>query len=113
MNHCHAVGVVHRDLKPENVIITEQGDVKIIDFGLSVMLSDSKSDNHNRFVGTPFYVAPEVIEGELGTKSDCWSLGVIMYALLTGRVPFNGVSSQSVFSRIKQSAVNFDAEELK
>jgi calcium-dependent protein kinase len=87
VNHCHASGVVHRDIKPENIMVGSDGELKIIDFGLSKLLSHSHT-LLNSVVGTPFYMAPEVIDGNYGSSCDIWSLGVLMYVLLSGYLPF-------------------------
>ena len=87
INHCHASGVVHRDIKPENIMVDLDGELKFIDFGLSKKFSDH-SKSLKTVVGTPFYMAPEVIESKYNEKCDIWSLGVLMYVLLSGYLPF-------------------------
>ncbi len=95
LNHCHFKKICHRDLKPENIVFTkkskdpvvidlenEEGDIKIIDFGLAKYLIENKSLKSK--VGTPYYVAPEVLEGDYDHRCDNWSVGVITYALLSG-----------------------------
>jgi calcium-dependent protein kinase len=122
INHCHSNGVVHRDLKPENIMYKEsskdgpgQGidEVKIIDFGLSKLLANPSKNTMRTLVGTPYYVAPEVLEGTYGAECDCWSLGVIMYALLSGCLPFFGSSPIEVFDKIRKANVNFEYKEFK
>ena len=109
INHCHSNGVTHRDLKPENIMYKEnkdqktsydQADIKIIDFGLSKMLQPSELVSMKTLVGTPYYVAPEVLDGDYGKECDCWSLGVIMYAVLSGCLPFYGQTPKEVFDKI-------------
>lgn len=76
VNHCHSNNIAHRDIKPENILIMENNDensIKIIDFGLSKQ--GLKRDKLHSIVGTPYYLAPEVLEGEYGIECDCWSLG--------------------------------------
>ena len=86
VNHCHASGVVHRDIKPENIMYGSDGEIKLIDFGLSKM---GKIHEHLKTIaGTPYYMAPEVLEGSYDSKCDIWSLGVLMYVLLCGYLPF-------------------------
>ena len=86
INHCHASGVVHRDIKPENIMITDSGSVRLIDFGLSKV---NKGDKRlTTIAGTPFYMAPEVLDGNYGAKADIWSLGVLLYVLVSGYLPF-------------------------
>ena len=89
-------------------------EVKIIDFGLSKILQNFQQTGQLRtLVGTPYYVAPEVLEGHYGQECDCWSLGVIMYALLSGCLPFFGNTPKDVFDRIRNTKVNFELKEFK
>lgn len=87
ISHCHASGVVHRDIKPENVMYGRDGEIKLIDFGLSKSVQ-SKNTQLTTIAGTPYYMAPEVIDGEYNSQCDVWSLGVLMYVLLSGYLPF-------------------------
>lgn len=87
VNHCHASGVVHRDIKPENIMFGADGELKLIDFGLSRRVSD-KYTTMNTIAGTPFYMAPEVLDGEYNSQCDIWSLGVLLYVLVCGYLPF-------------------------
>jgi calcium-dependent protein kinase len=87
VNHCHANGVVHRDIKPENIMYGADNEIKLIDFGLSKKSKD-KFNQLQTIAGTPYYMAPEVLEGEYNFKCDIWSLGVLMYVLLSGYLPF-------------------------
>ena len=111
VNHCLSIGVIHRDLNPENIMYKESSilnghdlnEVKIIDFGLSKMMLEPHSDKLNTLVGTPYYVAPEVLAGQYGYECDCWSLGVIMYVTLSGCLPFFGSSPIEVFDQIKSA----------
>lgn len=89
INHCHASGVVHRDIKPENVMYGRDGEIKLIDFGLSKSYK-GKHTQLTTIAGTPYYMAPEVIEGDYTEQCDVWSLGVLMYVLLSGYLPFQG-----------------------
>ena len=88
LNHVHSLGIIHRDLKPENIMMTNDGDPKLIDFGLSKQRSTNKK--LSTIVGTPFYVAPEVLSGDYDFECDNWSLGVIMHVLVSGYLPFYG-----------------------
>eukprot|EP00347_Sterkiella_histriomuscorum_P016687 403352243 len=113
INHCHSNNVAHRDLKPENIMYSEDGnDIKIIDFGLS-KLNHKKQDSMKTLVGTPYYVAPEVLQGQYGVECDNWSLGVIMYTILSGYLPFYGTTPAEVFQKIKHGEVSFKQEEFK
>ena len=112
INHCHSNKVAHRDLKPENIMYTSDGlDVKIIDFGLSKLIT-KENDQMKTLVGTPYYVAPEVLDGVYGFECDAWSLGVIMYTLLSGYLPFYGKSPGEVFDKIKNCSLTFEQKEF-
>ncbi|CAN1811968.1 CBL-interacting serine/threonine-protein kinase 6 [Linum perenne] len=91
IDFCHSRGVYHRDLKPENLLLDEEGNLKVTDFGLSAFSEHLKQDGLlHTTCGTPAYVAPEVIKkkGYNGAKADLWSCGVILYVLLAGFLPF-------------------------
>jgi calcium-dependent protein kinase len=92
ISHCHSNNIAHRDLKPENIMYASNdpdSEIKLIDFGLSKK-AKSKKTSLETIVGTPYYVAPEVLEGKYGFECDMWSLGVLMYILLSGYLPFPG-----------------------
>ncbi|MHA8138437.1 Stk1 family PASTA domain-containing Ser/Thr kinase [Lactobacillaceae bacterium Scapto_B20] len=93
----HRHNIVHRDLKPENVLIDEHGNVKIADFGIAIFASEKTRTQTNSIVGSIHYLSPEQVRGEIATKqSDIYSLGIIMYELLTGYVPFDGDNPVSI-----------------
>jgi len=103
-----------RDLKPENILFSgkekQEADIKIIDFGLSRQFNKDAT-KHMSVVGTPLYVAPEIIgEKNYEKECDCWSLGVIMYILLSGREPFYAKTLQEVYSKIKNGRYDFTDE---
>lgn len=88
--HLHAHGVIHRDLKPENILVTELGGIKVIDFGIAQLLTDSQKDPHSkrRLIGTPIYMSPEQKNDPESTAypSDIYSLGIITYELVLGKL---------------------------
>ena len=101
MEYCHKHNVVHRDLKPENIILDENNNIKIADFGLANLREDGNFLDTS--CGSPNYAAPEVISGRLyaGPEIDIWSCGVILYALLCGRLPFDDENIPALFRKIK------------
>ena len=107
--HCHSRGVTHRDLKPENILYesnSPDAEIKIIDFGLSRKYS--KDVKLHSVLGTPYYVAPEVLKGSYDQKCDIWSIGAMTYLLLCGKPPFNGSTDKEIFNSILNSDVKFD-----
>ncbi|CAI0394799.1 unnamed protein product [Linum tenue] len=109
IDFCHSRGVYHRDLKPENLLLDEEGNLKVTDFGLSAFSEHLKQDGLlHTTCGTPAYVAPEVIgkKGYDGAKADLWSCGVILYVLLAGFLPFQDDNLVAMYtSRIAISKV--------
>ncbi len=93
--YLHSQGIVHRDLKPANVFL-DDGFVKIGDYGLSKFISASKKAGHTDSVGTFHYMAPEISRGNYGKEIDIYALGIILYEMLSGRVPFEGQSVQEI-----------------
>ncbi len=105
VHHLHRHRVIHRDLKPENVVVTEEGDPRLVDFGLAHMSYASRLTMTGEVVGTPGYMAPEQVSGtstagdglaEFGPQTDVYGLGSLLYAVLTGRSPFEGSDARSV-----------------
>ena len=117
--HMHERGIVHRDLKPENILIDFSDDgstssIKMIDFGLARQDSLMTRPNLTRFtsrVGTPYYIAPEVIHKDYSNSCDEWSCGVIAYVLLCGYPPFEGETNEEIFERIKRGTYSFEDPE--
>jgi len=113
VQHLHEHNICHRDLKPENFLFKnnkENAEIKIIDFGLSKKFSKQES-SMTTIVGTPFYVAPEVLSGKYDTQCDLWSCGVILFVLLCGYPPFDGDSNKEIFRAILKSKLEFDEDE--
>ena len=93
----HKTGVIHRDLKPQNVMIDHQGNARIMDFGIARTMKGEGLTADGMIIGTPEYMAPEQVEGkEVDQRTDIYSLGAILYEMLTGRVPFKGKSPISI-----------------
>ncbi|KAI8849808.1 kinase-like domain-containing protein [Chytridium lagenaria] len=103
MDHCHMANVVHRDLKLENLLLTDQKNILISDFGLGRTFLNDKDDYMKTFCGTPNYAAVELISGipYIGVKADIWALGVVLFVMMTGRPPFTGDSISALYSKIK------------
>ncbi|MDQ0245635.1 serine/threonine-protein kinase [Bacillus fengqiuensis] len=95
--HAHQFGIIHRDLKPQNILIDDNGTVKVTDFGIAVALSSTTITQTNSVLGSVHYLSPEQARGGLANKkSDIYSLGIVLFELLTGRVPFSGESAVSI-----------------
>ncbi|KAK9085737.1 hypothetical protein Sjap_026148 [Stephania japonica] len=100
---CHARGVFHRDLKPENLLLDENGDLKVSDFGLSAVSDQMKQDGlFHTFCGTPAYVAPEVLarKGYDAAKVDVWACGVVLFVLMAGYLPFHDQNIMAMYKKI-------------
>ncbi|KAK6785980.1 hypothetical protein RDI58_014505 [Solanum bulbocastanum] len=103
VDFCHSRGVYHRDLKPENLLLDDNENLKISDFGLSALVESKHQDGLlHTTCGTPAYVAPEVINrrGYDGTKADIWSCGVVLYVLLAGYLPFQDSNLMEMYRKI-------------
>ena len=94
----HDHGIVHRDLKPAN-IFDDHGFIKVGDYGLSKFISTSRRSGQTESVGTVHYMAPEIGRGVYGKEIDVYALGIMLYEMLTGRVPFDGESSQEIIMK--------------
>ncbi|CAA7394715.1 unnamed protein product [Spirodela intermedia] len=108
---CHSMGVMHRDLKPENFLFVDQKEespLKTIDFGLSMFFKPG--DIFTDVVGSPYYVAPEVLRKHYGPEVDVWSAGVIIYILLSGVPPFWAESEQEIFDQVLHGSLDFESD---
>ena len=115
VKYLHERGIVHRDIKPENFLFASQdpdAEIKLIDFGLSKRLTDPNEQLHSK-LGTPLYVAPEVLRGQYDYRADYWSLGVTMYIILSGRFPFDEETTAELCSKIIAGKYSFAGEEWK
>jgi len=108
INYCHSNNIVHRDLKPENILLEQNKEfdqIKIIDFGTSLVFDETKKLDEK--LGTPYYIAPEVLAKNYGSKCDIWSCGIITYIVLSGIPPFNGASDQEIMKKVKVGKFSF------
>ncbi|KAL5205184.1 hypothetical protein ABZP36_033393 [Zizania latifolia] len=108
---CHSLGVMHRDLKPENFLFVgneEDAPLKTIDFGLSMFFRPGEV--FTDVVGSPYYVAPEVLRKSYGQEADVWSAGVIIYILLCGVPPFWAETEQGIFEQVLQGSLDFESD---
>ena len=105
LGHIHSRGVLHRDIKLDNILLDSDGGIKICDFGVSKIIS--KTDRITDQCGTPAYIAPEIInnEGYDGFYVDHWSLGVLLYTILTGGLPYKGRSMEELLEAIKKNSI--------
>lgn len=106
--YCHSNRICHRDLKPANCLMvdpSDQSDIKIIDFGLASLLSEEQVLNDP--CGTPYFIAPEVLTGNCRLECDCWSLGVMLYMMLSGTLPFTGKNQEEVITKVHNASYTF------
>ncbi|KAL3320830.1 Myosin-IIIa [Cichlidogyrus casuarinus] len=119
LSHLHNAGVIHRDVKGSNILLTDQGIVKLVDFGVSCRLKDALS-SRNTIIGTPYWMAPEVITSQAGdpscgynTTADVWSLGITAIELWDGEPPLAGVSPMQALNRIPEDPSPISAYPIK
>ncbi|KAI1310233.1 NUAK SNF1-like kinase 2 [Mortierella claussenii] len=104
IHYCHESNVVHRDLKPENILLDSKKNIRVADFGFG---NNWHKDRHlTTYCGSPFYAAPEMVSGTpyIGPETDVWSLGVILYVLICGRLPFDASDLPALFAQIKRGS---------
>ncbi|KAF8821295.1 calcium-dependent protein kinase CDPK3 [Cardiosporidium cionae] len=114
ITYMHRNKIVHRDLKPENLLLeskAKDANIRIIDFGLSTHFEASKKMKDK--IGTAYYIAPEVLRGTYDEKCDVWSIGVILYILLSGCPPFNGENEYDILKKVERGKFSFDLPQWK
>ena len=107
LDYCHRNNVVHRDLKIENILISQTGNIKIIDFGLSNLYNPAA--HLATFCGSLYFAAPELLNAKVytGPEVDVWSFGVVLYVLVCGKVPFDDQSMPALHAKIKRGLVEY------
>src|SRR5688572_22083015 len=103
LSHAHAGGVLHRDVKPENIMIRDDGVVKLTDFGIAQILDAQRMTVTGQLLGSPAYMAPEHVEGKpLDFRTDVFAVGILLYQLTTGELPFKGRNPHEILKRIAE-----------
>ncbi|KAI7819469.1 kinase-like domain-containing protein, partial [Kickxella alabastrina] len=107
IDYCHHNSIVHRDLKIENILISANGNIKLIDFGLSNLFSPRSQ--LSTFCGSLYFAAPELLNAQpyVGPEVDLWSFGVVLYVLVCGKVPFDDQSMPALHAKIKRGHVEY------
>jgi serine/threonine protein kinase KIN1/2 len=107
LEYCHRHNVVHRDLQIENILISQTGDIKIIDFGLSNLFDPTS--HLSTPCGSMYFPAPELLDSELyvGPEVDVWCFGIVLYLLVCARVPFDGDSIPVINAKVKRGLVEY------
>ncbi|KAI3799568.1 hypothetical protein L1987_34867 [Smallanthus sonchifolius] len=108
IGYCHRLGIAHRDIKPDNILFDFRGTLKLADFGSAEWFGMNERGTMTGVVGTPYYVAPEVLSGrEYNEKVDVWSAGVILYIMLAGVPPFYGETPADTFEAVLRGNLRF------
>ena len=101
--HAHSLGILHRDVKPENVMVRKDGALKLMDFGVAQVVDLERMTVTGQILGSPAYMAPEVLDGRtLDFRSDVFSVGVMLYQMVTGVLPFTGKNPHEVLRRVSE-----------
>ncbi len=104
LGHAHAAGIIHRDLKPENIMITPTGELKLMDFGIARIIENPKMTSTGQILGSPAFMAPELVRGEeAGKPADIFALGILLYQLTVGELPFSGNNPHAVLVKIAET----------
>ena len=104
LGHAHAAGIIHRDLKPENIMITPDGELKLMDFGIARIIENPKMTSTGQILGSPAFMAPELVRGEeAGKPADIFALGILLYQLTVGELPFSGNNPHAVLVKIAET----------
>jgi calcium/calmodulin-dependent protein kinase kinase 2 len=111
----HAQGIIHRDIKPDNLLLTEDDVLKIVDFGVSEMFEKEDKMMTNKSAGSPAFIPPELCQvkhGEVpGKAADIWSMGVTLYCLKYGKLPFNGDNQVAMYAAIRNHPFTIPEDE--
>lgn len=114
INYLHKNKIVHRDLKPENLLLDSKNKdsiLKLVDFGTSTVFDPTLKMNQK--LGTPYYIAPEVLRLKYNEKCDIWSCGVIMYIILCGYPPFNAQRDEEIMRKVEKGIFTFPKDDWK